>query len=87
MDIHLERMLKQHKQISEATPRVLEINPGHALISKLAKRAGDGDGKDPIIGDAALLLFDQARIVEGEPLADPMAFSRRMASAMEKGLG
>jgi len=87
MDIHLERMLKQHKQITEATPRVLEINSGHALISKLAKRAGDGDGKDPVIGDAALLLFDQARIVEGEPLADPMAFSRRMASVMEKGLG
>ena len=86
MDIHLERMLKQHKQISEATPRVLEINPSHALIGKLAKRAGAGDGKDPIIGDAALLLLDQARIVEGEQLSDPLAFSRRMASVMEKGL-
>ncbi len=86
MDIHLERMLKQHKQLSEATPRVLEINPDHALIGKLAKRAADGDGKDTIIEDAAYLLLDQARIVEGEPVADPLAFSRRMASVMEKGL-
>ena len=86
MDIHLERMLKQHKQLSEATPRVLEINPDHALITKLAKRAADGDGKDTIIEDAAFLLLDQARIVEGEPVADPLAFSRRMASVMEQGL-
>ncbi len=87
MDIHMERMLKQHKQLTEATPRVLEINPGHALIGKLAERAAGGDGKDPIIDDAAYLLLDQARIVDGEPLADPLAFSRRMASVMEKGLG
>ncbi|MBM10133.1 MAG: molecular chaperone HtpG [Magnetovibrio sp.] len=84
MDIHLERMLKQHKQISEATPRILELNPNHALIRKLGKNTGDG--KSPVIRDAALLLFDQAQIVEGEPLADPMAFARRMASIMQKGL-
>jgi molecular chaperone HtpG len=86
MDIHLERMLKQHNQLSQASLRVLEINPDHALISKLAKRAAAGDGKDSLIDDAALLLLDQARIVEGESLADPLAFSRRMASVMEKGL-
>jgi len=86
MDIHLERILKQHKQLAETTPRVLEINPRHALIEKLAKRALDGSGKDAIIEDAAFLLLDQARIVEGEALADPLAFSRRMAAVMEKGL-
>jgi molecular chaperone HtpG len=86
MDIHLERILKQHKQIAEATPRVMEINPKHALIGKLAARAGEAGGQDAVIDDAAWLLLDQARIVEGEPLADPLAFSRRMAAVMEKGL-
>ena len=86
MDIHLERMLKQHKQLAEATPRVLEINPKHVLIEKLAKRAADGSGKDATIEDAAELLLDQARILEGEPLTDPLSFSRRMAAVMEKGL-
>jgi molecular chaperone HtpG len=39
------------------------------------------------IEDMALLLLDQARIVEGEPPADPVEFARRLASVMEKGLG
>ena len=39
-----------------------------------------------MLADAALLLMDQARIVEGEPIPDPAAFSRRLASMMEKGL-
>ena len=30
--------------------------------------------------------LDQARIVEGEPVADAAAFSRRLAAMMEKGL-
>jgi molecular chaperone HtpG len=86
LDIHLERILKQHKQLSQATPRVMEINPKHALIGKLAERALAGCGQDSILDDAAMLLLDQARIVEGEALADPLAFSRRMAKVMEKGL-
>jgi molecular chaperone HtpG len=86
LDIHLERILKQHKQLAQATPRVMEINPKHALIGKLAERALAAGGQDSILDDAAMLLLDQARIVEGESLADPLAFSRRMAKVMEKGL-
>ena len=35
---------------------------------------------------AARLLLDQARIVEGEPLPDPGAFSRRMSTYLARGL-
>jgi len=88
MDIRIERMLKQHRQLtdSEFTPRVLEVNPGHSLIKGLAKRAKKGDGQDPLIADAAHLLFDQAKIVEGEVVNDPKAFSRRLQAFMESGL-
>jgi molecular chaperone HtpG len=88
MDARLEKMLKQSRQsgMPDLTPRVLEVNPGHALIKGLAKRAKDGDGKDSLIADAAHLLLDQARIIEGEPVVDPKAFSRRMAAVMESGL-
>ncbi|BAI71019.1 molecular chaperone [Azospirillum sp. B510] len=86
MDMHLERLLKQHKQLNgEAGKRILEINPSHALIKRLADRAKGGGATDAL-EDAAWLLLDQARIVEGEPLPDPAAFARRLASAMEKGL-
>ena len=86
MDMNIERLLKQHNQLSESTPRVLEINAKHALIKKLLKKAKGGEGIDPVVEEAAFLLLDQARIVEGEPIADPLAFSRRMASVMEKRL-
>ena len=88
LDMHLERLLKQHRQMDagQVTPRILEVNPRHALIRRLADLARDGDGADGVLADAALLLLDQARIVEGEPIPDPAAFSRRLASMMEKGL-
>jgi molecular chaperone HtpG len=29
LDMHLERVLKQHKQLDQSAPRVLEVNPKH----------------------------------------------------------
>ncbi|WP_420403888.1 molecular chaperone HtpG [Nisaea sp.] len=85
MDINLERLLRQHKQLEKATPRVLEINARHAVIKTLAKRVKAGKtGQE--LEDAAYLLLDQARIMEGEAVPDPKAFARRLAMAMERGL-
>ncbi|MDA0998422.1 MAG: molecular chaperone HtpG, partial [Proteobacteria bacterium] len=85
LDMHLERLLKQHKQIDGLSARVLEINPTHGLITRLAGIA-EAKPSDPVLEDAALLLLDQARIVEGEPVLDPQAFTRRMSSVMQRGL-
>ncbi len=86
MDIHLERMLKQHKQLDRVTARIMEINPDHRLITKLAATVKDSKGGADVIADAAFLLLDQARIVEGEAIPDPAEFARRLSSMMEKGL-
>jgi molecular chaperone HtpG len=85
MDIQLERMLKQHKQLDQSTPRILEINADHTLILKLAGLAKDGGSSDEL-KDAAFLLLDQARLVEGETLSDVAEFARRLSSVMERGL-
>ncbi|NIZ01581.1 molecular chaperone HtpG [Thalassospira lucentensis] len=86
MDLRMERLMKQHNRVDEISPRILEINPKHSLIKKLSDIAIK-DAKDPILNDAAQLLLDQARILEGEALPDPVAFARRLDSVMEKGLG
>lgn len=88
MDIHLERILKQHKQagFDGATPRILEINPKHPLVTKLADAAKDSTDSNSAIDDAAHMLLDQARILEGESPLDPQAFARRVSQMMEKGL-
>ena len=81
MSLHLARMLKQHGEGADLGIRkILEVNPKHALIKRL--EALDGEP----LADAALLLLDQARIVEGETVPDPAAFARRLARVMERGL-
>ncbi|MCR9072177.1 MAG: molecular chaperone HtpG [Alphaproteobacteria bacterium] len=85
MDMNLERMLRQHKQLDQAAPRVLEVNPEHPLILGLAKLIQNG--KTDGIDDAAHLLFEQARILEGEPVSDPKSFTRRFSDVMVKALG
>ena len=96
MDIHLERMLRQHGQTVPTNKRILEINPKHPLIQRLAERSSDGGqqaanngangGSGDPMTDAAWLLLDQARIVEGETPSDPAAFARRMSQLVAKGL-
>lgn len=88
MDVNLERLLKRHGQLQDGAPRVLELNPTHAIISKLAERAkADGASSDDLLSDAAHILFDQARIVEGETPTDPAEFARRLGSVMARAFG
>jgi molecular chaperone HtpG len=85
MDMHLERILRQHKQLERASKRILEINPRHPLIRGLARHVS-AKGAAERLSDYAFLLLDQARIVEGETPPDPAAFARRLASVLEHGL-
>ena len=86
MDLHLERMLKMQGQMEVPTAaRVLEINPAHPLIIKMSEVVNK-PAKKTALNDMALLLFDQARIIEGEPVSDPAAFSQRLNSILEQGL-
>jgi len=78
MDMRLERFLLEQKQLQSATPKILEINPEHVIIRAMI-------GKEDI-DDVVWLLFDQARILEGEDVTDPAAFTRRLQSFVEKSL-
>jgi molecular chaperone HtpG len=85
LDMHFERLLKQHRQIDTTAKRILELNPRHKLIERLAATVGQSGASDQI-SEFAWLLLDQARIVEGEQLPDPPAFARRLAQLLERGL-
>ena len=85
VDMHFEKLLRQHQQPVVGHKRVLEINPGHALTRALADLI-NREGASEALEDAAHLLFDQARILEGEALPDPASFSRRLAGLLAKTL-
>ena len=85
IDIHLERFLKQHNQIRTPTQRILEINQRHALIRKMAERAKvKGSSKE--LENIASLLLDQARLLDGETISDPVGFSQRLGKVLAKAI-
>lgn len=86
LDVHMERILRQHEQLASATPRILELNPSHGLIQALETLA-EKDGASDVMKDASLLLLDQARILEGETPADPSAFAGRLSQMLIKAVG
>ncbi len=61
--------------------RVLEINAKHPVLEKL-KKEYDTD-KDTVKKYAAL-LYDQARLIEGLPIEDPVEFSNAVCELMTK---
>ena len=87
MDMYLERMLRQSRRLGaeSATPRILEVNGRHPLIRHMATVASRADA-EATLADLAHLLLDQAHIVEGDRVQDPLAFARRMSHVMERGL-
>ena len=73
MAVHLQRLLKQAgQQVPESRP-ILEINPDHALVSRLKDETGDGR-----FADWSHILFDQALLSEGGQLEDPVSFVNRL---------
>ncbi len=78
-DLQMQRLLKRAGRAFGASMPVLEINPRHALIRRLAELAE--------LGDAPATLLDLARVQDGEAPRDPAAFARRMAAALAVSLG
>ncbi len=70
---NMERILKQAGQDVPAVKPILEINPEHDLVKRLAKMRS----KDKI-ADYSDILFDQAVLAEGALPEDPAGFVRKI---------
>jgi molecular chaperone HtpG len=84
-DLNVARILKVNQNYDAKAKPVLEINAAHPLIDQLDAMA-ETSTESMALRDAADLLFDQARIIQGEPVNDPTAFARRMADFLRRGL-
>ena len=84
MDRQMEKLLAGSGRGGSAAKPILEINAGHALIARLS---GLGEGDTELRDDAARLLFDEARIADGELPADPRGFSARLARVLGRAMG
>jgi molecular chaperone HtpG len=83
-DRSLEKLLQGSGRIVSATKPILEINPRHTMVTALAELS---DGEQSFKEDAAHLLFDEARVLDGMPPSDAKRFSERLARLITRGLG
>ena len=60
--------------------RVLEINPEHEIFTKLQSLDSTGDSDK--LGKYAKLLYDQALLIEGMNIEDPVEFSNLICELM-----
>ncbi|OHV78239.1 molecular chaperone HtpG [Ensifer sp. LCM 4579] len=82
-DRQLQKILQGAGRIDDNARPILEINPGHALIAALAA----GPAEDQAFReDAVKLLFDQARVLDGDRPADPRAFAERLSRVFDRAL-
>ncbi len=85
MSIHLERLMRNHQQQTAfASSRILEVNPYHPLIIKLADSMFD-DKERPTVEEVCRLLLDQAKIAEGEAISDSSSFSEKLSDYILRG--
>jgi molecular chaperone HtpG len=84
IDRQLEKLLASAGRLKVTAKPILEINPRHAIIVALASL-----GEDDLAfkQDAAHLLFDEARVLDGEPPADARTFCDRLGRLMTRSLG
>jgi len=73
MSLQLSRMLKQAGQQAPEVKPILEVNPEHPLVKKLAS-----DAAATQFHDLAHIVFDQALLAEGGLPEDPAAYVRRV---------
>lgn len=85
MSIHLERLMRNHQQQTAfASSRILEINPYHPLIIKLADSMFN-DSERQTVEEVCRLLLDQAKISEGEAISDSSFFSEKLSDYILRG--
>ncbi|TPK63522.1 molecular chaperone HtpG [Mesorhizobium sp. B2-4-19] len=82
-DRQFERLMNAAGRLDKAAKPILEINPRHERVLALA---GLGDEDQAFKDDAAHLLYDEARVLDGDKPADARAFSQRLARLIARGI-
>ena len=77
----MQAVLKAMGQEGGEFKPVLELNPSHAIVESLR----DTDD-DELVADASHLLLEQAMLIEGVALTDPVAFAQRLNRFMSRAL-
>lgn len=80
ISIEMEKVLKQMPEGSMIkAEKILEINPNHQIYEKLKNAYEHDEEKFKLYTN---LLYDQARLIEGLPIEDPIEFANNISKLM-----
>ena len=82
VSLEMERVMEQGPDAGQMpkAQRVLEINPQHPVFQKLV--AAQASNEEDKLALYASLLYDQALLVEGLPVDDPVQFAKNVTELM-----
>jgi molecular chaperone HtpG len=81
----MEKLLQKGKGGGPKQRRIMELNPGHAILSRLFELY-QANNEDPMLEDYAQLLFGFGLLAEGGEMPDVVRFNRALADLMAKNL-
>lgn len=80
ISIEMEKVLNTMPNAGDVhADKILEINPNHEIFGKLKSAHKDDKEKFELYTE---LLYDQARLIEGLPIEDPVDFANKIAKLM-----
>ena len=85
MTASMERLMArmQRNKPMPAAKHILEVNPEHPLVIAMEKLLAK-DKSDARLEKYARLLYDQAVILEGSKVKDPLTFAQRLNDLLLK---
>ncbi|QRY64263.1 molecular chaperone HtpG [Gordonia sp. PDNC005] len=86
MTPQLEKLYRASGQPVPHSKRILELNPAHAVVTRLKEKFGSADDDHTALEPAASLVFASAVLAEGGELTDPSAVAKLIAQQVADSL-
>lgn len=80
----LARIYRANGQEVPVGKRILELNPGHPLVTGLRQAHSERGGEDTELAETAELLYGTALLAEGGALEDPARFAELLAQRLAR---
>ena len=83
LSMEMEKVLRKMpgNEAGMESTKVLELNPNHPVFAALQQAQKDGDADK--VNKYSELLYDQALLIEGLPLEDPVAYAQLVCELMK----
>ena len=79
---HMERLFRAMHQEVPVSKRIFELNCDHPLIEAFNTKLAAADDKEPL-GKFANALYNQALLLEGSPLDNPVEFAKTITELLQ----